>query len=87
VAVAATLVLAGGFIQIYVIIIGGQAYPLQIFPGKDVIESTFYDGVVNSYRPSLPEMLLGFGGVAMSMLIVVLAMRVLQFLPRARHGD
>jgi Ni/Fe-hydrogenase subunit HybB-like protein len=85
--VAATLVLVGGFIQIYVIIVGGQAYPLQIFPGKDIIESTFYDGVVHSYRPSLPEMLLGFGGVAMSMLIVVLGMRVLQFLPRAGHGD
>ena len=84
IALASALVLVGGFIQIYVIIIGGQAYPLQIFPGKEIIESSFYDGVVHSYHPSLPEMLLGLGGVAMSLLIVVLAMRVLQFLPQAR---
>ena len=49
------LVLIGGFAQVYVIIIGGQAFPLEIFPGKQIIESSFYDGVVNHYHPSLPE--------------------------------
>ena len=87
IALASALVLVGGFIQIYVIIIGGQAFPLQIFPGKEIIESSFYDGVVHGYRPSLPEMLLGLGGVAMSLLVVVLAMRVLQFLPQARREN
>jgi molybdopterin-containing oxidoreductase family membrane subunit len=87
IAVAAALVLIGGFIQVYVIIIGGQAFPLEIFPGKEIIESSFFDGVVHHYRPSLPETLLGLGGVAMSLLIVVLGMKVLQFLPQARSGD
>jgi len=86
-AAAAGLVLAGGLAQVYVIIIGGQAYPLRIFPGREVIESTFYDGVVAQYHPSLVEFLLAFGGVALSLLIVVLGMKVLQFLPRTRVAD
>lgn len=86
-AVASALVLLGGLAQIYVVIVGGQAFPLEIFPGKEVIESSFFDGVVNHYHPSLPEFLLALGGVAMSLLIVVLGMRVLQFLPQTRSGD
>ena len=87
IAAASALVLLGGLAQIYVIIIGVQAFPLQIFPGKEVIESSFYDGVVAHYSPSLPELLLAFGGVAMSLLLVVLAMKVLQFLPQTRTAD
>lgn len=85
--VAASLVLIGGLVQVYVIIIGGQAYPLLIFPGKEIIESSFYDGVVNAYRPSLPETLLALGGVAAALLIVVLSMRVFEFLPQTRKLD
>ncbi len=91
VAIACTLVLLGGLAQIYVIVIGGQAFPLQIFPGKEVIESSFYDGVVAHYRPSAVELLLSFGGAALSLLVVVLSMRVLEFLPqipgRERNED
>jgi molybdopterin-containing oxidoreductase family membrane subunit len=87
IATAAALVLVGGLAQIYVIIIGGQAYPLQMFPGREVIDSTFYDGVVAHYQPSLVEFLLAFGGVALSILIVALGMKVLQFLPRTRAAD
>ena len=82
---ASVLVLIGGFAQVYVIIIGGQAFPLEIFPGKQIIESSFYDGVVNHYHPSLPEWLLGLGGVAMALAMVVVAMRVLQFLPQTER--
>lgn len=87
IAVASALVLLGGLAQIYVVIIGGQAFPLDIFPGKEVIESSFFDGVVNHYYPSLPEFLLALGGIALSLLIVVLGMKVLQFLPETRSGD
>jgi molybdopterin-containing oxidoreductase family membrane subunit len=66
--------------QLYVIIIGGQAFPLVLFPGAEV-SSSFYDGVVNSYAPSLPEVLLGVGGTAFSLAIVALAIKVLGFLP------
>jgi len=86
-AVASALVLIGGLAQVYVIIVGGQAYPLEIFPGKQIIESSFFDGAIAHYRPTLPEFLLAFGGVAMAMLIVVLGMKVLQFVPRVRTRD
>lgn len=80
IAVCAALVVAGGFAQMYVTIIGGQAFPLVLFPGRQV-RSSFYDGVVNSYAPTLPEWLLGFGGVAIAGLIVTLALKVMGFLP------
>jgi molybdopterin-containing oxidoreductase family membrane subunit len=45
------------------------------------VSSSFHDGVINSYSPSLPEWLLGFGGVAIAGLIVLLGLRFLAFLP------
>jgi len=39
-----------------------------LFPGAEV-SSGFYDGVVGAYSPSLPEILLGIGGVAMALAI------------------
>lgn len=83
IATAALLVIIGGFAQLYVILIGGQAYPLVLFPNYDVTDSAFYDGVVNSYSPSLWEITLGLGGVALSMLMVTLGVRVLRFMPDA----
>ena len=80
IAACAALVVGGGFAQLYVTIIGGQAFPLVLFPGRQV-SSSFYDGVVNSYSPSLPEWLLGFGGVAIAGVIVMLALKVMGFLP------
>ena len=77
---ASVLVILGGLVQMYVIIIGGQAYPLQLFPGMEV-SSSFFDGVVNSYSPTLPELLLGLGGVAISLIIVTLAVKALHLLP------
>ncbi|HFE32346.1 MAG TPA: molybdopterin oxidoreductase [Gammaproteobacteria bacterium] len=77
---AALLVVTGGMAMIYVIIIGGQAYPLQLFPGKEV-SSSFFDGVVNPYAPTLAETLLGIGGVGIALAIVVIGIRLLKFLP------
>ncbi len=77
-----TMVIFGGLSKIYVLLIGGQAYPLEIFPGYEV-SSTFFDGVVNSYTPSLPEVLLGLGGIAMSLFIVAFALKALRFLPES----
>ena len=82
---AAALVVAGGFAQLYVIIIGGQAFPSNLFPGKTVT-SSFYDGVIATYTPSLPEFLLGIGGVALALLILLLVIRVLPFLPDGAHN-
>ncbi len=75
-----TLVLVGALVQLYVIIIGGQAYPLVMFPGMEE-SSSFFDGVVASYTPSLPEILLGAGGIGLSLAVLVLMLAVLDFLP------
>jgi len=45
------------------------------------VQSSFYDGVVASYLPSLPEIGLGLGGVSLAAVIVVVGLRVLRFLP------
>ena len=80
VVLASLLVITGGLAQIYVIIIGGQSYPLGMFPGKDVVSGVFGDAAV-SYIPSLPEILLGLGGVGLALAITLLGMTVLRFLP------
>jgi molybdopterin-containing oxidoreductase family membrane subunit len=80
--IASTLVILGGLSQIYVIIVGGQAFPLVLFPGMEV-SSSFTDGVVASYTPSLPEILLGLGGIGVALVIVTLALKVLQFTPQS----
>lgn len=79
---ASVLILIGAVAQLYVIIIGGQAYPLELFPGMDV-SSSFEDGGIHSYVPSLPEILLGIGGIAISMTLTALAVKVLPFLPES----
>lgn len=80
--VASLLVIIGGLVQMFVTIIGGQAYPLPLFPGK-IVHSSFYDGVINLYTPSLPEILLGLGGVAVAVFVVVFAMKNLRMIPES----
>lgn len=80
------LAIIGGVAQMYVIIIGGQAFPLQLFPGMD-IASSFADGRVHAYAPSIWEVLLGLGGVAVTLLIVVLGASFLRFLPASLGGE
>lgn len=78
--IASGLVTAGGLALLYVIIIGGQAYPLDLFPGMEE-SSSFFDGEIARYRPTLAEFSLGIGGLAAAILATVLVMRVLPFLP------
>ena len=80
IAVASALVILGGFSQVYVLVIGGQAWPLTLFPGMEV-SSSFFDGHIASYTPSLPEISLGLGGVALAGLIVMFGIKLLRFLP------
>ena len=80
---ASVLVIVGGFAWLAVFIIGGQAFPLEIFPGHTVT-SPFADGQVAAYTPSLPELLLGLGGVGAAFLLTVVGVRVLDFTP---HDD
>ena len=80
IATAAALVVLGGLAQVYIIIIGGQAFPLVMFPGMEET-SSFQDGVINHYLPSLPELVLGIGGIAIALIMIVIGVKVLQFLP------
>jgi molybdopterin-containing oxidoreductase family membrane subunit len=81
--VAASLcTIAGAFAFLYVFIIGGQAWPLEIFPGY-VASSSAGDGSIASYVPRLPEWLLGIGGVAIALAIATVGLRVLPFAPPA----
>ena len=82
IAIAAALVVLGGLAQMYVTIIGGQAYPLALFPGMEVA-SSFYDGFAHAYAPSAPEVMLGVGGAAMAALIVLFAVKLLPFVPES----
>jgi len=86
IALASILVIIGGMAQIYVLLIGGQAYPLVMFPGMEV-SSTFFDGVVADYTPSLPEVLLGLAGFAIALLAVTFALKILRFLPESLADD
>jgi|TARA_B100001063_G_C16731106_1_gene539341 molybdopterin-containing oxidoreductase family membrane subunit len=78
---ASILVILGGFIMLYIIIISGQAYPLDLFPGYNE-SSTFYDGAISAYTPSIYEIMLGLGGVGISAAIYIFAIMVLDFTPK-----
>ena len=77
---ASLMILAGGIAQLYVIVIGGQSFPLMLFPGYEV-QSSLNDGGFGVYSPSLPELLLGLGGVAIALAATVFGMKVLKIVP------
>ena len=84
IAAACGLVVFGGLATMYVVIIGGQAFPMAMFPDKTIVDSGFYDGVGGMaayYAPSLPEILLGLGGISVALLLTFVGIRVLKFLP------
>ena len=82
IALASILIIIGGLAQVYVIVIGGQAYPLVLFPGMEE-SSSFFDGVVAEYAPSIFEILLGIGGICMALAIVTISIAVLDFIPES----
>jgi len=80
---ASALVVLGGFAFLYVFIIGGQAFPLDIVPGFEA-RSGFGDGAIARYVPRWPEWLLGLGGIGVAFVLTAVGMRALDFLP---HDD
>lgn len=74
------LFILGGLAMMFALIIGGQAYPLELFPGME-ISSAFLDGAAEVYAPTVPEILLGLGGFALALLITAVAVQALPFLP------
>ena len=83
---AALLVVVGALAQVYVLIIGGQVFPLELFPGYSVT-STFYDGVIAHYTPSLAELALGMGGIGLAVLVTLIGVRILPFVPVQMAGE
>jgi molybdopterin-containing oxidoreductase family membrane subunit len=79
-------VVAGAFALLFVFIVGGQSFPLEIFPGHQVT-SSFADGAVELYRPRWPEWLLGFGGLGVAFLLTTVGVRVLDFLPQDKFAS
>jgi molybdopterin-containing oxidoreductase family membrane subunit len=75
--VASILIILGGLAQLYVIIIGGQAYPMEIFPGKEIISG--YN--MADYNASMYEFMLGIGGVAITIVATVFATKIFPLLP------
>lgn len=78
---ASLLVVLGAGAWLYVFIIGGQAFPLEIFPGH-VVSSSFGDGALASYLPRWPEWLLGLGGVGLAFVLTTLGVRLFDVMPR-----
>ena len=76
----------GALAQVYVLIIGGQVFPLELFPGYSVT-STFYDGVIAHYTPSLAELALGMGGMGLAVLVTLIGVRILPFVPVQMAGE
>ncbi len=84
IAVAALLTIVGGISLLYVIIIGGQAYPIDIFPGKEIIDyGAMHSSTMYSYTPSIWEIMLGVSGIAIASFLTVVAVRILPFIPRS----
>jgi Ni/Fe-hydrogenase subunit HybB-like protein len=79
--VAAIAVLLGAGAWLYVFIIGGQAFPLDIFPGH-LVRSSFGDGTVAGYTPAWPEWLLGLGGLGAAFLLTTVGVRLFDVLPQ-----
>jgi len=79
---ACVLVVFGGLSQMYITIIGGQAFPLVLFPGMEV-SSNFNDGITNAYSPSIWEFMLGVSGMFITFAAVTFALKILPFLPES----
>ncbi len=77
---AAVLVVLGGLAQMYVTIIGAQAWPQPIFPGWQE-SSRFFDGEIHAYAPSIAEVFLALGGFALAAVLIAVALKVLPLIP------
>ena len=77
---ASVMVVAGAFALLFVFIVGGQSFPLEIFPGHEVT-SSFADGQVELYVPRWPEWLLGIGGLGAAFVLTLIGVRALDVLP------
>lgn len=83
---ASILTVLGGLASLYVILIGGQTFPMTLVPGYEAT-STFFDGQIAEYSPSKWELMLGLGGCAVAMTIVFAALKLFRLLPVSLSDD
>lgn len=74
--------LIGCCLLIYVIVIGAQSTPQQLFPGFTVVSSRFGDAGFAAYSASFWEWGLGLGGIAVAILLSLFLMRILPVMPQ-----
>lgn len=77
---AAFLIALGGIAFMYATVIGGEVFPLELFPGKQ-ISSTAFDGVVATYSPSFVELILALGGFGVTGVVMCMGTWVMPLLP------
>jgi Ni/Fe-hydrogenase subunit HybB-like protein len=82
---AAAAVVLGGLATLYLYVIVGQAFPQPLLPGMR-LSSSFGDGAVAGYQPSLAELLLGLGGMAIALLVVLAGCLLLRIMPVSRSA-
>ncbi|MBF0357876.1 MAG: polysulfide reductase NrfD [Magnetococcales bacterium] len=70
----------GTFSIVAHLLLAGQAYPLNMFPGYEV-SSAFMDGVTATYSPAAVEYMLGFGGIGIAGIIYLLGIKFFRMLP------
>lgn len=80
--IGALFIILGGFSMIYVVVVGGQAYPMDLISGMTV-SSSFGDGEIATYVPTLAEFLLGMGGFAFAILGALFVVKILPFMPQS----
>ncbi len=69
---------------LYTVIIGSQSTPQLLFPDKIITASSFGDAGVPAYRPTSWEWGFGMGGIALSLLLLGLVLRVLPISPTSQ---
>ena len=79
--IASGLVVVGLFAFVSFVLLAGQSYPFNMFPGYEMT-SVFQDGHEGVYSPTLVELFLGLGGVGISGLIYLLGIRFFRMLPQ-----
>jgi len=71
----------GSCVLLYVIVIGSQSTPQRLFPGHTVLSSRFGDAGFPAYQATHWEWSLGFGGLAVAILLCLALLRILPLTP------
>lgn len=83
---ACALVVIGVLAERYIIVVPGQVFPLEQFPGATVV-SDFQDGAFVDYEISLSEMMYGGGIASFVFLLYVLGLRFFEIMPEKAALD